>query len=144
MSQKKLLAAIALVIVLVVVIGVSWVLISPKQPPKELSTREQIREDAMAYIKTSHPETEQFMGNLAWTGGRTTPDGLVGSETYTYISQGWNVTVYNMVVLNPIYTITADYSATAANSGASIPYRVIWEGTWDNGTITETSYGFAQ
>jgi hypothetical protein len=142
LSRKMLLAVIVLVIALVVIIGANWVLISPKQP-LELSTQEQVREDFMVYIKTSHPETEEFMGNLAWTGGRTTTQG-VGSEKYTYTGIGWNVTIRYPVVPNPIYTVTVDYSATAASSGASIPYRVIWEGTWDNGTITETSYGFAQ
>ena len=142
--NKKILAAIAVVIVVVVIIGAGWVLLSPKETPPELSTQEQVREDAMAYIKTNHPETEQFMGNLAWTGGKVTQEGLLGSEKYTYTSQGWNVTMSYPVVLNPIYTVTADYSATAANSGASIPYRVVWEGKWDNGTITETNYDFAQ
>ena len=144
LSQKKLLAAIAIVVVVVVIIGVSWVLTNPQQPAEELSTQEQARDDAMEYIKTTHSETAQFMNDLAWTGGRTTPEGMVGGETYIYLSQGWNVTITYPVVLNPVYTVTADYSATAANSGASIPYRVVWKGTWNNGTVTETSYEFAQ
>jgi hypothetical protein len=144
LSQKKLLAAIAILIVLVVIIGLSWVLTRPQQPPEELSTQEQARDDAMAYIKTNHAETAQFMNDLTWTGGRTTSEGIMGAETYTYTSPGWNVAITYPVVLNPIYTITADYSATSANSGASIPYRVTWQGTWDNGTVTETSYEFAQ
>jgi hypothetical protein len=142
--KKKILAVIALLIVVVVIIGVSWVLTNPQEAPPELSTQEQVREDAMAYIKTNHPETEQFMGNLEWTGGKVTSEGLLGAEKYTYTSQGWNVTISYPVVLNPIYTVIADYSATAENSGVSIPYRVVWEGKWDNGTITETSYDFAQ
>jgi hypothetical protein len=84
------------------------------------------------------------MNNLAWTGGRTTPEGIVGGETYTYTSPEWNVTITYPVVPNPIYSITADYSATSANSNASIPYRVTWQGTWENGNVTETSYDFAQ
>jgi type II secretory pathway pseudopilin PulG len=144
LSQKKLLAVIAIVVVIVVIIGVSWVLTRPQQPTEELSTQEQARDDAMEYIKTSHSETAQFMNDLVWTGGRTTPEGIMGAETYTYTSLGWNVTITYPVVLNPLYTITADYSATAANSGASIPYRVTWKGTWDKGTVTETSYEFAQ
>ena len=98
----------------------------------------------MAYLKTNHPETDQFMSNLAWTRGRTTPEGILGAETYTYNSREWNVTIRYPVVPNPIYTVKTDYSATAASGGASIPYRVIWEGTWRNGTITETSHTFAQ
>lgn len=144
LSEKKVFAAIAVVIVIVVVIGVSWVLTLPQQPAEELSTQEQARDDVMEYIKTSHLETAQFMNDLAWTGGRVTPEGLVGAETYTYTSLGWNVTITYPVVLNPVYTVIADYSATAANNGSSIPYSVMWKGTWDNGTVTETSYEFAQ
>jgi hypothetical protein len=142
LTRKTLLAVLALVIVLVIVGGVSWVLIN-SNPPPELSTQEQVRDAVMAYIKNNHDETAQFMNSLAWTGGRATPQGIIGAETYTYLSQGWNVTMRYPVVPNPIYTITADYAATSTGS-ASIPYRVIWQGAWQNGTITETSYTFAQ
>jgi hypothetical protein len=144
LSQKKILATIAIVVVVVVVIGVSWVLTHPQQPTEELSTQEQARDDVMEYIKNTHSETAQFMNDLVWTGGRVTSEGMVGGETYIYLSQGWNVTIHYPVVQNPIYEVTADYSATAADSGASIPYRVTWTGTWENATITETSYDFAQ
>jgi len=143
LAHKKLSAALTFVVVLAVVGGVSWALISSNVPP-ELSIQEQIRNDAMAYIKANHSETAQFMDNLVWTGGRTTPDGILGAETYTYLSQGWNVTIHYPVIANPIYEVTADYSAASANSNASIPYRVTWQGTWENATITETSYDFAQ
>jgi hypothetical protein len=94
----------------------------------------------MSFIRTTHPETAQFMIDLVWTGGRVTPPHLVGAETYMYYSQGWNVTISYPVVPNPIYKIVADYSAT----GISIPYRIIWNGTWQNEVINETSYIFAQ
>jgi hypothetical protein len=103
-------------------------------------TQEQIRDSTMNYIKFSHNETAQFMQDLNWTGGRVDRGLLVGSERYTYLSGGWNVTMTYPVVLNPIYAITADYKA----QGIGIPYRVIWEGTWQNGTLTETNYTFAQ
>jgi hypothetical protein len=80
------------------------------------------------------------MSNLAWTGGRVTPPNLIGAETYMYYSQGWNVTINYPVYPNPIYKITTDYSATST----SIPYRIIWKGTMQNGLINETSYVFAQ
>jgi hypothetical protein len=103
-------------------------------------TQEQIRDSIMNYIKLNHNETAQFMQNLNWTGGRVDRGAIVGSELYTYLSGGWNVTMTYPVVLNPIYTVTADYKA----QGIGIPYRVIWEGTWQNSTITETNYIFAQ
>jgi hypothetical protein len=144
LRRKKLLAVIALTIVLAVVGGVSWVLInSNPTAPSELSIQEQVREAAMAYMKGNHPETAQFMNNLGWTGGRVAPTVFVGAETYTYLSQGWNVTISYPVVPNPKYTITTDYSA-ASTGGASIPYRVIWQGFWEDGAIVETNYIFAQ
>jgi hypothetical protein len=140
--HKKLSAALTFIVVVAIVGGISWALLSSNAPP-ELSIQEQVCDDAMTYIKTSHPETAQFMNNLTWTGGRTTPENILGAETYTYISQDWNVTIHYPVIANPTYAITADYSAAAAG-GVSIPYRVMWQGTWKNGNITETSYTFAQ
>jgi hypothetical protein len=106
----------------------------------ELATQEKMRDSVMGFIRLNHSETAQFMNNLVWTGGRVTPQNLVGSETYTYYSQGWDFTINYPVVPNAIYTIIADYSA--ASSG--IPYRIIWQGTWKNEVIKETSYIFAQ
>ena len=37
--------------------------------------------------------------SLAWTGGRETPEGLLGSETYAYRAAGITVTVRYPVVL---------------------------------------------
>jgi hypothetical protein len=108
----------------------------------QLSTQEQVRDAVMNYIRGNHAETVLYAQNLTWTGGRTTPSGILGSETYTYLSTGWNVTMRYPVVPNAIYTITADYSVPSTEP--SIPVRVIWEGTWQNGTITETNYTFAQ
>jgi uncharacterized protein (UPF0333 family) len=142
LAYKKLSAVLTFVVVVVIVGGVSWALISSNAPP-ELSVPEQVRGDAMAYIRANHPETAQFMTNLTWTGGRTTPEKILGAETYTYLSQGWNVTIQYPVIANPAYAVTADYSAASTGS-VSIPYRVIWQGTWENGNITETSYTFAQ
>jgi hypothetical protein len=75
------------------------------------------------------------MQNLNWTGGNTTPVGIVGGGTYSYISDGWNVTMQFPVVPNTIYTITANYTTPTQTI-------VAWQGTWQNGTITETSYKF--
>lgn len=120
--------------------GTSWALMNSHANP-EIPTQELARDAAMAYIKNNHPQTEQFMNNLAWTGGRIDTE-LLGAETYTYQSQGWNVTLHYPVVAHPVYSVTVDYST--ASTGVSIPYRVIWQGTWKNGCATETSYVFAQ
>jgi hypothetical protein len=106
----------------------------------ELSTQEKMRDSIMDYIKFNHPETATFMKDLVWTGGRTTPPNLIGAETYVYTSDGWKFTINYPVVPNPEYNITADYSATSI----SIPYRIIWQGSWQNWCVNETSYVFAQ
>jgi len=113
---------------------------TPTPSPPELTTQERIRDSVMFYINSNHPETAQFMKDLVWTGGRATPPNIVGAETYMYYSQGWNVTINYPVVPNAIYNIVADYSATSTG----IPYRIIWQGTWQNEVINETSYVFAQ
>lgn len=142
LANRKFSALLTFVVIVAIVGVVSWALISSSAAP-ELSVQEQVRDDAMAFIKTSHTETAQFMNNLAWAGGRATPDGILGAETYTYVSQGWNVTIQYPVIADPTYTITANYSATSTGN-VTIPYAVLWQGSWENGTITETNYDFAQ
>jgi len=94
----------------------------------------------MNLIKSNYNETSQFMKDLIWTGGKVNPQNLVGTETFMYYSQGWNVTISYPVVPNALYNIMADYSAPSIG----IPYRIIWKGTWQNEVIIETSYVFAQ
>jgi hypothetical protein len=117
--------------------------VSPKPTatpaPSEKTAQEKLRDSVMSFIKTNHPETAQFMTDLVWTGG-VIPQDLVGTETYMYYSQGWNITINYPVIPEPIYKITADYSAVSTG----IPYRVIWQGTCQNEAINETSYVFAQ
>jgi cell division protein FtsB len=106
----------------------------------EPTIQEKVRNSVMDYIGFNHPETEQFMNELMWTGGRTTPAGLLGAETYVYTSDGWIFTINYPVVANPVYNVTADYSVPFTG----IPYRIIWKGLWQNWCITEDSYVFAQ
>jgi hypothetical protein len=113
---------------------------SPPASTSTLSKQEMMRDLVMNYIKTSHPETAQFMTNLAWTGGRATAQNVVGAETYIYYARGWNFTMTYPVVPQPVYTLVADYIA----QDVGIPYRVIWEGTWRNQIINEKGYVFAQ
>ena len=105
---------------------------------------EKVRDETMQSIKTKHPETAQFMKDLAWSGGRVTPSGLVGAETYEYKAGGWVVTIRYPVVPNPEYSITADYSVSRLPGYVGIPYRIVWKGTYTGGVTTETSYLFAQ
>jgi hypothetical protein len=95
-------------------------------------TQEQVRDATMTYVRINHPETAQCMKSLSWTGGNITPKGVVGGATYSCTSDGWNVTMQYPVVPNALYSITANYVAPSAH--------VACQGTWQNGTITETSY----
>ena len=150
MAHEKIRAAIVFVTIFAIVGGVSWALVNAQQtlnqpdqpqPMPKLMIHEQIRDAAIAYIGSSHPETLQFMNQLNWTGGRR-ETGLVGAETYIYHAEGWSVTLHYPVVPNPVYSVTAQY---ATQSGAiGIPYSVFWDGIWQNGTITETSFLLAQ
>jgi hypothetical protein len=108
-------------------------------------TQAQIRDSIMNYIKINHNQTAQFMQNLNWNGGRV-ETGLVGAEKYNYTTlnpvpgaAGWTVTLDYPVVLDPVYTVTANYTQT----GVQTPYNVSWTGTWQSGAITETSYSFS-
>ena len=102
-----------------------------------------IRDAAMTYIKANHADAAQFLDNLSWTGGRQNTN-LLGAETYIWQSQGWNVTIHYPVVAEPIYKIAAYYSAQQTPESIGIPYRIVWEGTWQNDTLTETNYAFYQ
>jgi hypothetical protein len=113
---------------------------TPTPSPPDLTRQEKIRNSAMSFIKSNHPETAQFVKDLVWTGGKVTPSNIVGAEIYMYYSQGWNVTINYPVVPNAIYNIVADYSAQTIG----IPYRIIWKGNWQNEEINEASYVFAQ
>lgn len=110
----------------------------------EVLSQPMIRDAVMSYIKTKHSETASYMQSLNWTGGRV-DTGLVGSEKYVYETvngtvggQLWTVEITYPVVYNPLYTVKANYTQTGVSSTLSIT----WEGTWQNGAITETNYAF--
>ena len=149
MLHKKIALVVVCAAVFLCFSSIGWALLySPSENnpvdqvnDNEFLTPEQIRDAVICFIETNHPETAQFMGELVWSGGRE-DTGLLGAETYNYESQGWKVTISYPVIANPTYDITANYSVPPGI--ISIPYAVIWEGTWENGTITETNYIFAQ
>jgi hypothetical protein len=100
-------------------------------------TQPQIRDLAMNYIKTFHNQTTPYMQSLTWTGGKATPPGMLGSETYSYQSNGWNVTIQYPVVPDPVYNITIQYTAIAPST-----VMINWQGTLQEGIIIETSYTY--
>jgi hypothetical protein len=110
-------------------------------PTIELITQEQIRDSVINYIKTQHNQTAHYMQEFTWTGGMMSTGMMVGSSTYSYQSNGWNVTMQYPITLNPKYTITANYTSPISEI---FPPRnmIMWSGTWQDGTITETNYSF--
>jgi hypothetical protein len=100
-------------------------------------TQEQIRDLTIQYLTAYHNQTLQYIHDFSWSGGRVDQGMMVGSDIYSYQSGGWNITMQYPVVPNPTYTLTAQY--TPADTHLDI---ITWEGTLQNGTITETNYQY--
>ncbi len=154
MKHAKIISLALLLAVVGSVAAVSLALANPNQPQEtdtdqpqtpdtmpKFDLPEHIRDGVIAYIGSNHSETTQFMNIQSWTGGRQ-ETGLLGSETYIYQAQGWAVTIQYPVIPDPTYSVTVEYSVASGSIG--IPYHVSWQGTWNDGCITEASYTFAQ
>jgi hypothetical protein len=103
---------------------------------------EQVRDMTMAYIKANHKETAQYMQSFSWTGGDITP---YGGKWFNYQSSGWNIAILHAVALPPSLVWWAtSYSLTATCTSQVAPAEVIvsWQGTLQNGVITQTAYTF--
>jgi hypothetical protein len=87
------------------------------------------RNTALAYVSGRYGEQAPPAG-LAWTTERTTPEGLVGSESFQYAAEGWVVTVSCPVVAPE--AVVCQVAATNQASGFQ------WEGEVDAaGQVTE-------
>jgi len=99
----------------------------PSQPSDPAGARDGV----LAYL------AEDYAGqapapDLAWTKKRTTPQGLVGSESYEYTAGDWVITVSYPVAApeNVVYTIVVANQATGFQ----------WEGLVDAaGQVTEST-----
>jgi hypothetical protein len=120
------------------VVGLTDLVVLALHYGEQYTIQEQIRDAVMAYIEANHPETAQYMQNLNWTGGIVILPTPVGTTVYLYTSDGWNFTMQYSVIPNAIYDITANYTTP----GPPAHTTVSWQGTWQNGTTTETSYKF--
>jgi len=151
--QKNLIITVTIAVILIIAGGAAlWAFTLPNQnadvqptptpeitptpeatptPAPEPLTEEQIRDEAIVYMQTNHAELAELLTDISWEGGRV-ETGLLGSEIYNYTNANWTITVQYPVVPNPIYTITANYTAE--------DITLTWEGTYENGTIIETSY----
>jgi hypothetical protein len=108
---------------------------------------QQARWDIFGYFLESHSEVNQYLNFAGWVGGRVTPEGFDGSETYSYSGvmynatsiypTGWVMTIQYPVVPNPVYSANITYTPSGTAQ------RIIdWQGTSQNGTVTQTSYSF--
>jgi len=136
---------IGLVVVLIIVIAgvyVGWTYYANLNKSTSNPAAEQVRNTTMTYIKEHHNETAQYMQSFSWTGGNITPADLTGGQWYSYQSAGWNVTIQYPVALPPGSITT--YSVTATYTSQVTPREVIvsWQGTLQNGIVTQTSYKY--
>jgi hypothetical protein len=148
MVHEKTKSVILFITIFTIVGAVSWAVVSAQQSSEQsnqtvpqFDLQGYIRDTVMTHIADVHSEVSPLLSDTGWTGGRV-ETGLMGAETYTYQSQGWNVTLHYPVIPNPVYSVTVTYSVPEGTIG--IPYNVSWEGNWQNGNITETSFVFAQ
>src|SRR3989304_1315195 len=90
-----------------------------------------LADSSLSYIGQKHPEAvAEIPKAVAWQGGRATPSGIVGHETYKYQGGGWTVTIEWSVVSpeNLVYTVTATHDS------------LVWKGEIQRGSITEVSF----
>jgi hypothetical protein len=90
-----------------------------------------ITDMSLYYIERNHPEISVDIPELiVWQGGRTTPNDLVGKETYSYKGSGWNIAIEWNVV--PFENIKYLISATHDN--------LMWKGEIMKGEIIEIEF----
>lgn len=144
--QKWMSILVAAVIAIVIIAGgyvgynitVNQPSASPSPSPSPAVTpQEEARETVMMFIASNHTETQSLTEGIIWVGGRATPEGILGSETYIYTGNGWNVTIQNPVIADPTYQVNATYTAHGSEQ-----VTVDWQGTYLHGVITETKYSY--
>jgi hypothetical protein len=101
----------------------------------ELLSPEMARDLALRYILENYPQLVELAAPEEWEFTDLTPEGLLGASTYRYTGLGWSVTVNFMVVLEPVYTVSVEYSGDP---------EFTWGGEVDQSSmVTETSTSLA-
>jgi hypothetical protein len=131
----KLTKFTTLILIAVVFIFVSsgilaWSYRESLSDDANLAPVRQIRDETLLYIAANHTETAPLVSNLSWSGGKI-EQGVLGSETYLYISGNWKVEISYPAVKSPLYSINANYTSDEAT--------VIWKGTYKDGVLKEVS-----
>jgi hypothetical protein len=84
----------------------------------------------LAYLRENYAQ-QAPPADLAWAEQRTTPEGLVGSESFAYSAGGWVVTISYPVVLPEL----TEYQVVVTGEGSGFE----WQGVVDaTGQVTET------
>jgi hypothetical protein len=148
MARASLIvAAVVIIVILIVAFLYFGTNIFGNNPPSptptptptatsSTATPETVRNSVLYFISTNHSDAASYItDNISWSGGRQ-ETGLVGSETYSYAGNNWNVTIQYPVVPNPIYTVNATYTSPTSH------LIITWQGTYENGTVTESSFTF--
>jgi hypothetical protein len=147
MTNKTLIIVIAVVLIVIVAGSIAWVCNNPDfnpapkpTPTPALTTQEQVRDKVISFIIDKHNKTAEpavvnppLATNLTWTGGRQ-ETGRLGAETYIYTSDFWTIVIEYPVVPNPIYTVYVDFGRTSP--------QIAWQGTMENGNITENYFTY--
>jgi hypothetical protein len=149
MARASLIVAAVVIIVIIIVafvyFGTNYFGNNPSATPTptptstatpSATTVETVRDSVLYFISTNHTETNPYIiDHMTWSGGRQ-ETGLVGSETYSYTGGDWNVTIQYPVVPNPVYTVNATYTSPTTHLVIS------WQGTYENGTVTENTFSY--
>ena len=84
------------------------------------------RDTALSFIAAKHPD-QAPPPDLTWGGERTTPEGLVGSESYEYVAGDWKVAItYPTAAPGDLI-----YRATVTNQATGFQ----WEGELGDGQV---------
>jgi|WetSurMetagenome_2_1015567.scaffolds.fasta_scaffold135509_1 hypothetical protein len=149
MARASIIVAAVVIIVIIIVafiyFGTNYFGNNPPSPsptPTPTSTAtpsitpETVRNYVMYFISTNHSQAATYItDNINWTGGLQ-PTSLVGYSTYSYAGNGWNVTIGYPVVPNPIYDVNATYTSPTTH------LIINWQGTYENGAVTEIKYTY--
>ena len=128
--MKKLTIGLILLII-AVLIGVSSCAQSnvSQNTDTDKTMTDEMLNSVMNYIKANHPDATPFIKEkMSWSESSSIK--RIGYTAFTYMGNGWTVTIGHAVTAEVIYEIRAEY-----DSG-----KIIWTSTMKDNTITEEGY----
>ena len=104
----------------------------PLGQPGEFVTPESALQAAIRFLSRAHDELRDVAIPSSWEATDLTPEGLLGASKLQLSGAGWTVNVSWAVVLEPVYTLDAEYAGDVS---------FIWRGTVDQtGAVEETEF----